>query len=122
MTRLRPGDLVEVRAPLEILQTLDGAGTVDGLPFMPEMIEFCGRRFRVSKRVLKTCFSGPMSLMLGFRNNDVVTLDNVRCSGTAHDGCQKACIVFWRDAWLRKIDDVAVPTTIDSASSQQLRG
>src|ERR1035438_8922109 len=22
----------------------------------------------------------------------------------AHDGCQKACNVFWREAWLRKVD------------------
>ncbi|PYT91924.1 MAG: hypothetical protein DMG36_16745, partial [Acidobacteria bacterium] len=56
--RLRPGDLVEVKSPEEILQTLDNEGTLDRLPFMPEMIEFCGRRFQVSKRVVKTCTSG----------------------------------------------------------------
>ena len=42
--RLRPGDLIEVRAPEEILQTLDAEGTLDQLPFMPEMLGFCGRR------------------------------------------------------------------------------
>src|SRR5262245_37605705 len=47
--RLRPGDLVEVRAPEEILQTLDTEGTLDQLPFMPEMLRFCGRRFQVSQ-------------------------------------------------------------------------
>ena len=39
--RLFPGDLVEVRAPEEILRTLDADGTLDHLPFMPEMVEFC---------------------------------------------------------------------------------
>ena len=57
-TRLRPGDLVEVKAPDEILQTLDVDGTLDHLPFMPEMIELCGKRFSVSRRVLKTCYTG----------------------------------------------------------------
>jgi len=45
--KLRPGDFVEVKAPAEILQTLDGEGTLDQLPFMPEMVEFCGRKFQV---------------------------------------------------------------------------
>jgi hypothetical protein len=100
--RLRPGDLIEVRAPEEILQTLDAEGTLDQLPFMPEMLGFCGRRFHVSKRVVVTCASG-MSSPRGFKIDDVVTLDDVRCSGDAHDGCQKACMVFWREVWLRKV-------------------
>ncbi len=37
---LRPGDCVEVLSPREILQTLDGDGTLDKLPFMPEMMEY----------------------------------------------------------------------------------
>src|SRR5579864_6807635 len=103
-SRLRHGDLVEVKSPDEIVQTLDAEGASDHLPFMPEMIEFCGRRFRVSKRALTICFSGP-GLRRGFNADDVVTLDGVRCSGIAHGGCQKACMVFWREAWLRKVED-----------------
>jgi len=119
--RLFPGDLVEVKAPDEILQTLNAEGTLDYLPFMPEMVEFCGRRFRVSRRVVKTCFSGAISTMRAFRSNDVVTLDGVRCSGAAHDGCQKACMILWRDAWLRKVEDAAVRSTVDSEGSERLR-
>src|SRR6266566_7834203 len=109
-TRLRPGDLVEVKAPAEILQTLDVDGTLDHLPFMPEMIELCGKRFSVSRRVLKTCYTGLnlYDAMRRFRGDDVVTLDGVRCSGAAHDGCQKACLIFWREAWLRKVEPAAV--------------
>lgn len=102
--RLRSGDLVEVRAPDEILQTLDAEGTLDYLPFMPEMLAHCGQTFRISRRAEITCASGMRSSR-GFNTNDVVTLDGVRCSGVAHDGCQKACIIFWRDAWLRKVED-----------------
>ena len=59
--RLRRGDFVEVKAPDEIVQTLDAEGASDHLPFMPEMLGFCGRKFRVSRRALTICFSGPGS-------------------------------------------------------------
>src|SRR5437867_4619962 len=122
-TRLRPGDLVEVKAPDEILQTLDVDGTLDRLPFMPEMIELCGKRFPVSRRVLKTCYTGLnlYDAMRRFRSDDVVTLDGVRCSGAAHDGCQKACLIFWRDAWLRKVEPPAVHSKVDPDGRERLR-
>jgi hypothetical protein len=59
--KLRRGDLVELKAPDEILETLDTEGASDRLPFMPEMLEFYGRRFRISRRALTLCFSGPGS-------------------------------------------------------------
>src|SRR5664279_493941 len=100
----RPGDLVEVKSPGEILQTLDGDGALDRLPFMPEMVDFCGKRFRVSKRVVKTCYYGTTSGMRKFPAEDVVLLEGLRCSGEAHDGCQKSCTIFWREAWLHRVD------------------
>jgi len=121
--RLRRGDLVEVKSPEEILQTLDNEGTLDRLPFMPEMIEFCGRRFQVSKRVVKTCTSGTKagSSMRIFRTDDVFLLDRLRCSGIEHDGCQKACTIFWHGVWLRKVDNPAVPAKVAIDGSEQLR-
>lgn len=119
-TRFCRGDLVEVKAPDEILQTLDTNGALDHLPFMPEMMEFCGRRFRVSRRALPICFSGPGSPG-GFRADDVVTLDGVRCSGAAHDGCQKACVIFWREAWLRNVEDTTGHSQVDLRSMDRLR-
>lgn len=44
---LRAGDWVAVKGPSEIAETLDADGALDGLPFMPEMIQYCGRRYRV---------------------------------------------------------------------------
>lgn len=120
-TSLRPGDLVEVKRPDEILETLDSDGTLDHLPFMPEMLEFCGRRFRLASRVVKTCFTGSMSGMRVFRGGDVVTLEGLRCSGAAHDGCQKECMIFWRDAWLRKVGDETVDAPEDLKASERLR-
>jgi hypothetical protein len=109
-SNLRSGDFVEVKSPGEILQTLDDHGTLDRLPFMPEMVDFCGKRFRVSKRVVKTCYYGISSGMRKFPAEDVVLLEGLRCSGSAHDGCQKACTIFWREAWLRKVDK---PDTVE---------
>lgn len=103
--KLRPGDLVEVKSADEVLQTLDDDGALDRLPFMPEMIPFCGKRFRVSLRAVKTCYYGDSSGMRRFPAEDVVLLEGVRCSGADHDGCQKACNIFWREAWLRKVED-----------------
>jgi hypothetical protein len=114
------GDLVEVKTPDEIVETLDTEGASDHLPFMPEMLEYCGRRFRVSTRALTVCFSGPGAVRR-FGSDDVVTLDGVRCSGAAHDGCQKACMVFWREAWVRKVEDTAVQSEVDLRGIDRLR-
>jgi hypothetical protein len=118
--RLRPGDIVEIRSPEEILQTLDAEGALDRLPFMPEMVEFCGRRFEVSKRVVKTCYytKGGSAGMRKFAADDVVLLDGLRCSGAAHDGCQKACMIFWREAWLRKVDAGSPSPAVLASQSQ----
>ena len=50
---LRVGERVEVRSIDEILATLDDRAALDGLPFMPEMVKFCGRHFTVFKRADK---------------------------------------------------------------------
>lgn len=98
---LRAGDSVEVRGVSEILSTLDQDSKLDGLPFMPEMLQFCGKRFTVSKRVDKTC---DTILADGLRRmTDTVLLDNLRCDGGAHEGCQAGCTIFWKEAWLRRI-------------------
>ncbi len=93
----RIGEWAEVRSAREILATLDAAGTLNGLPFMPEMVAFLGGRFRVHRRADKTCVEGGGIRALG----GTVFLDGVRCDGAAHDGCQRGCLVFWPEAWLR---------------------
>ena len=119
-TRLRPGDLVEVKSANEILETLDSEGTLDRLPFMPEMVACCGQRFRVAKRVVKTCYFGLGTGMRSFAADDVVILEGVRCSGTAHDGCQKACNIFWREAWQRRVDRIECGKLVSVESGKQL--
>jgi hypothetical protein len=108
----RAGDLVMVRVPEEILATLDADGTLDGLPFMPEMLEWCGKPFRVQRRVEKTCVdvTGDLYPTRRFAANDVVMLDNTRCSGEGHDGCRRGCRIFWKEAWLRPADGAVTMT------------
>jgi hypothetical protein len=119
--KLRRGDFVEVKAADEILDTLDANGTLEQLPFMPEMLEFCGKRFEVSEHVISMCHSGFNPGMRVFRTDDVVLLDGLRCSGANHDGCQKACMIFWREAWLRKVEGGAAPAVLSSERNEQLR-
>jgi hypothetical protein len=98
---LTVGDVVEVRRKEEILSTLDDLGTLDGLPFMPEMLNFCGRRLRVRKSAHKTCDTithGPQR-----RLDSTVHLEGTRCPGTAHGGCEAACELFWKEAWLKPV-------------------
>jgi hypothetical protein len=101
-TKFFPGDLVVVRPLDEILATLDEKGTLGKLPFMPEMREFCGRQFRVSRRAFKTCVDDAEMRRL----DDTVFLEEVRCSGEAHGGCDKACLIFWKEAWLQPVGAV----------------
>jgi hypothetical protein len=119
---LRSGDIVQVKSAPEIAATLSPEGTLDHLPFMPEMLEYCGRRFRVLRRAEKTCIEiAPTIYQFGeFHGNDVVILEGLRCSGTAHDGCGRACILFWKSAWLSKVETLDAPIGIDRARHEPL--
>jgi hypothetical protein len=110
---LHAGDLVEVRSEREILATLDADGRLDGLPFMPEMLRYCGKRFTVFKSAHKTC--DTINKTGGRRMQDAVHLQEIRCDGVAHGGCQAGCLLFWKTAWLRRIDDGASDPRAPSA-------
>ena len=98
---LRSGDLVEVRSAAEILSTLDDHGELEALPFMPEMIPLVGRRFTVAERAEKIC--DTIEYTGSRRMKDTVFLGELRCSGTAHGGCQAECRLYWKEAWLRRV-------------------
>jgi hypothetical protein len=111
---LRVGEVVEVRSKDEILVTLDERGELESLPFMPEMLQFCGRRFRVDKLVVKLCDTINWSGM--YRMDHAVHLAGVRCDGQAHGGCQAGCLVYWKEAWLKRVDaDVAEAEPVPSS-------
>jgi hypothetical protein len=91
-----------VRTKEEILATLDAKGRLDELPFMPEMLQNCGMTMRISKRAHKTC--DPALGIGGRKMASAVHLENDRCNGSAHDGCEAGCLIFWKEAWLRRVD------------------
>jgi hypothetical protein len=95
---LKAGDWVEIRSKEEILATLDGNGRLDELPFMPQMFNYCGKRFKVFKRAHKTC--DTVNWTGGRRLDNAVHLE-LRCDGSAHGGCQAGCLLYWKEAWLK---------------------
>jgi hypothetical protein len=100
---LRPGELVEVKSEAEIVATLDKDGKLNGLSFLPGMRSLCGTRQHVLKRVERICleWSGEPR-----RVKNTVLLEGVIC-----DGCDRTCFYFWREAWLRRVDNGRRPTS-----------
>lgn len=98
---IKAGDIVEVRSAEEILQTLDKNGRLDGMPFMPQMFSFCGKRVKVYKNAYKTCDT-VSGAYIGLSVKDAVHLGS-RCDGAAYGGCQAACLLFWKEAWLKSV-------------------
>jgi hypothetical protein len=97
---LLPGDEVVVRSLAEIAATLDADGALDGMPFMAEMARFCGQTLKVKRRADRTCVEG-----VGLRSLDgCVILEDAACDGAEHDGCQRGCLLFWKEAWLAPAD------------------
>ncbi|MBN1851691.1 MAG: hypothetical protein JW829_03175 [Pirellulales bacterium] len=82
----------------EILATLDTRGKLDGLSFMPEMASYCRGRFHVHRRAERVYLDVRHDTG---RIEPVVLLENVRCDGSAHGGCQMGCLLMWKDAWLK---------------------
>jgi hypothetical protein len=115
---LTPGELVRVRSVLEIGPTLDAQGALDGVPFMPEMLQYCGRTFRVSRRADKTC-AGDGAVR---RMQDTVHLADLRCDGASHGGCQAACLLFWKEAWLERVptETTSVPSPVPNGDASKL--
>ena len=98
---LRLGDIVRVKSPAAILATLDANGRLEGLPFMPEMIDFCGGTFQIENMATRICdtidWSGSRSIPHTFQ------LRELRCNGSGHDGCQGDCRLLWKSAWLDRV-------------------
>jgi hypothetical protein len=99
---LRRGDMVVVRSASEIRATLDQTGCLEGVPFMPEMLKYVGGRFTVASRVERGCDTAQQK---GVRRlPGTVVLTGLRCDGGAHGGCQAACLIYWKEAWLSRVD------------------
>lgn len=104
-SRFSAGRRVRVRSAAQIAATLDSQGALEGLPFMPEMAALCGRELTVHRRADRTCVEGH-----GLRAMErTLLLVDARCDGAAHDGCQRNCLIFWKEAWLEPADSPPDP-------------
>jgi hypothetical protein len=96
---------VQIRSETEILATLDADGKIDGLPFMPEQVKYCRRKFRIYRRADRVYLDQHHFVV---RLKNTVLLDDLRCDGFAHGGCQMKCLMFWKEAWLTPVEEPAV--------------
>jgi len=74
---------------------------------MPQMFHYCGQRFKVYKRAHKTC--DTVNPVRSLRIPNAVHLD-LRCDGEAYGGCQADCVIYWKTAWLKPIDEIGEST------------
>jgi hypothetical protein len=101
-----------VKSLEEIRKTLDSAGRYFGLLFLPEMQQFCGKRFHVRRRLERMYLehSGEIRTM-----KNTVLLSGVHCDGVG-SGCDRCCFLYWREAWLRRVSEREQP---DSCFSER---
>lgn len=115
---LHAGDWVEVLSAEEILRTLDDQQALSGLPFMPEMLRYCGQKARVGKVSHKTC--DTIATYTIRRMVNTVHLDGLRCDGEGHGGCQAGCLLYWKEAWLKRTtaDAPEINPSVSAASPE----
>jgi hypothetical protein len=99
---LRPGELVEVKSQAEIEATLDDKDGLRGLRFAAEMLPYCGTRARVLARIDRI-IDEKTGRMLRLR--DCIVLDRVWCEGTFRALCRRKIYTYWREAWLRRVEE-----------------
>lgn len=99
---LQAGELVEVKSIFEIRKTLDENDRFKGLYFMGEMRQFCGKKFRVHKKVNRILLESTEEIR---KVKNTVLLEGVMCDGHVQCGCDRSCFYYWREAWLRRAEE-----------------
>lgn len=105
ITGLKPGDLAEVRSREEIATMLDAQAKTGGLKFLRPMEDYCGRRMRILKPVRRILDEHDHVMRKIART---VVLEGGICHGRGiygREGCDRSCYFFWKEDWLRKIDE-----------------
>ncbi len=101
---LQPGELVRVKSHEEILATLNIDSKNRGMGFDAEMVPFCGKTYRVLRRVTQILDekTGKMQEM----KNPCIILDDVICEGRysyCRMFCPRAIYPYWREIWLERV-------------------
>ncbi|MGH9112805.1 MAG: glycosyltransferase, partial [Acidimicrobiales bacterium] len=98
---LQPGELVEVRSREELEAIID-PDHQRGPRFDPGMLSSCGTRARVLGRVDRM-IDEKTGRMLKLR--DCTLLEGMWCEGDRRALCRRKIYTFWRESWLRRVDD-----------------
>ena len=104
---LQPGEIVEIKSKEQIFATLDDQDMTGRLRFDSEMLKYCGQRARVLQR-MERIIDEKTGRMLRIKQ-DCVILDGVVCTGDFHRSCPRAIYPYWREAWLKRVDEAARP-------------
>lgn len=105
---LQPGEWVEVKSEEEIFATLDEKGNQKGLHWMRNMRKFCGKKFRVYKRLERMIIESTDEYR---QIKNTVLLEGVICDGEEWFSCDRSCYHFWREVWLKRVEPPAPDTT-----------
>jgi 2-polyprenyl-6-methoxyphenol hydroxylase-like FAD-dependent oxidoreductase len=107
---LNVGDWVRVKSADEVRATLDAGSRNRGLTFEPEMTRYLGHVHRVSQ-VVERIIDERKGKMV--RLDRTVVLDQVHCQGLCNKACPRKNPLFWREAWLERVDAPAAASRSD---------
>ena len=51
------------------------------------------------------------------RLRDAVLLEDLRCDGSGHGGCQAGCRIYWKESWLRRVQPGSVAESSNRSGS-----
>ena len=103
----------------EILATLNTEGKNRGMSWDAEMVPYCGKTFRVLKRVSKIIDerTGEMQEM----KTPCIILDSVICE-SRYSACRMFCprsiYSYWREIWLERVAPVAATAASPARNSR----
>jgi hypothetical protein len=101
---LKKGELVQVRGYREILETVDEGSFNRGMSFDPEMVPYCGGRYRVLDRV-DQIINEKTGKMMRLRK-DCIMLEGVvcrACYSKYRRFCPRSIYPYWREIWLERV-------------------
>ena len=115
---LHPGEMVEVKSSQEIARTLNTKGFNRGLRYDRGLNQFCGRRYEVRDRLDRMIIESTGQMV---RLEGTVTLEDscCMCRRTALGGCPRKDLVYWREAWLKRVGGKASPVAAAASVGQE---
>jgi len=100
---LKPGELVEVKSSEEIRQTLNRKGCNRGLRYDHGLNQFCGTHHRVRDRLDRIIIEST-GRMVNIEGTVTLVDTTCLCHMTAFGGCVRQDLVYWREAWLNRLE------------------